>query len=65
MTGLEGILVGTASQHRIIVSVTLLQRSVAVTIERDWVRPLDSHGREMPLHFRSLLLPGSPSVIPS
>lgn len=65
LAGVEGILVGTASHHRIIVSITLLQRSVAVTIERNWVRPLDSNGREMPLYFRSLLLPGSPCVTPS
>ncbi len=62
LAGLEGILVATAKQHRIVVSVTLLRRSVAVSIERDWVRPLDAAGREMPLHFRSLLVPRSPLV---
>ncbi len=62
LTGLEGILVATAKQHRIIVSVTLLRRSVAVSIERDWVRPLDAAGREMPLYFRSLLVPRPPVV---
>ena len=34
LAGLEGILAGTAERLRIIVSVTLLQRSVAVAIER-------------------------------
>jgi transcription antitermination factor NusG len=62
LTGLEGILVGADKQQRIVVSVTLLRRSVAVTIERDWVRPLDSAGRELPLEFRSLLVPRSPVV---
>ena len=56
LTGIEGTLVSTATQHRLIISVTLLRRSVAVTIERDWVRPLDKAGREVPIEFRSLLL---------
>jgi transcription antitermination factor NusG len=37
--GLEGILLRTKSEDRLILSVTLLQRSVAVEIERCWVRP--------------------------
>ncbi len=60
LNGLEGILVGSDKQQRLVVSVTLLQRSMAVTIERDWVRPLDSAGREVPLEFRSLAVPRSP-----
>jgi len=40
MTGLEGILVQVKRAFRIVVSVTLLQRSVAVEIDRDWVRPV-------------------------
>jgi len=55
LAGLEGILVGTAKQDRLVISVTLLQRSVAVAIERHWVRPLDETGREVPIQFRSLL----------
>jgi len=57
LAGLEGILVGSAKQHRIVVSVTLLKRSVAVAIERHWVRPLDSAGREIPIQFQYLLAP--------
>jgi transcription antitermination factor NusG len=41
LTGLEGILVEVRKQHRIIVSVSLLRRSIAVEIDREWVRPLD------------------------
>jgi transcription antitermination factor NusG len=37
--GMEGILLRTKGQDRLILSVTLLQRSVAVEIERCWVRP--------------------------
>jgi transcription antitermination factor NusG len=60
LAGLEGILVGSDKQQRIVVTVTLLHRSVAVAIERDWVRPLDSGGRELPLELRSMLVPRSP-----
>ena len=41
LAGLEGILVGTSKQQRIIVSVTLLKRSVAVAIDRQWATPVD------------------------
>jgi transcription antitermination factor NusG len=37
LTGLEGILLGTKGRHRLIVSITLLQRSVAVEIDGTWV----------------------------
>ena len=36
----KGILIGTSKKDRLIVSVTLLKRSVAVAIERHWVTPL-------------------------
>jgi transcription antitermination factor NusG len=42
LTGLEGILVQTKTQCRVVVSVGLLQRSVAVEIDRACVRPLTS-----------------------
>jgi transcription antitermination factor NusG len=53
LAGLEGILVGTAKQQRIVVSVTLLKRSVAVVIERHWATPLDVSGRPLaiPVHL--------------
>jgi transcription antitermination factor NusG len=38
LTGLEGVLLN-AERMRLVVSVTLLQRSVAVEIERNWVSP--------------------------
>ena|SRR5436190_16984769 len=41
LAGLEGLLVEVRKQHRLVVSVTLLKRSVAVEIECDWVRPPD------------------------
>lgn len=36
---LEGIVLVIKNHHRLIVSVSLLQRSVAVEIDRDWVSP--------------------------
>lgn len=38
--GLEGILTGERGDERLVISVTLLQRSVAVEIDRTWIRPL-------------------------
>jgi len=40
LTGLQGILAGTSKQQRLIVSVAILQRSVAVAIEGHWAVPL-------------------------
>jgi transcription antitermination factor NusG len=40
LTGLEGIVLETKGQLRIVVSVNLLQRSVSTEIDRAWVRPL-------------------------
>jgi transcription antitermination factor NusG len=45
LAGLEGIFVGAAKQERIVVSVTLLKRSVAVAIERHWAMPVDGSPR--------------------
>ena len=40
LAGLEGILIETRKEFRVVVSVSLLQRSVAVEIEREWVAPI-------------------------
>jgi transcription antitermination factor NusG len=37
LAGVEGILVGLRRHYRLVVSITLLRRSVAVDIEGDWV----------------------------
>jgi transcription antitermination factor NusG len=41
--GLEGILQSFKGRHRIVVSVTLLQRSVAAEIDSSWVSPASEH----------------------
>jgi transcription antitermination factor NusG len=39
-TGVEGILISERGCDRLILSVEMLQRSVAVEIDRSWIRPL-------------------------
>jgi transcription antitermination factor NusG len=53
LAGLEGILTEAPNKQRIIVSVTLLRRSVAVGIERHWARPLDVNGLPTPIRITS------------
>jgi transcription antitermination factor NusG len=48
LAGLEGIIVNTDKVYRLIVSVSLLQRSVAVEIDRAWARPIADHPRSVP-----------------
>ena len=59
LAGLEGILAGTAKPDRLIVSVTLLKRSVAVAIDRHWAEPIDSSGRPLSprVRFVNLMTP--------
>ncbi|HUP04940.1 MAG TPA: UpxY family transcription antiterminator [Bryobacteraceae bacterium] len=45
LSGVEGIIVSFKGQYRLVVSVSLLQRSVAVEIDRNWVRPTSDHRR--------------------
>ena len=52
LTGLEGLLVEVRKQQRLVVSVSMLKRSVAVEIDRQWVRPLDAGGREISVQIR-------------
>jgi transcription antitermination factor NusG len=46
LAGLEGILIETRKQYRVVVSVSLLQRSVAVEIERAWLSPIGGKARQ-------------------
>jgi transcription antitermination factor NusG len=47
LAGLEGILAGTSKRRCLIVSVTILERSVSVAIDRCWAVPLGVAGRPM------------------
>ena len=55
LTGVEGIFLGMSKQQRLIVSVSLLKRSVAVTIDRHWATPLDGSGRPMAMPIKPLV----------
>lgn len=46
LTGLEGILVNVKGNHRVVLSVTLLQRSVAMEVETSWLSPVKESARE-------------------
>ena len=52
LAGLEGIFSGSSKQQRLIVSVTLLKRSVGVAIERHWATPLDQSGQPLLMPVR-------------
>jgi transcription antitermination factor NusG len=45
LTGLEGILVNVKGNHRVVLSVTLLQRSVAMEVDIAWLSPVSEAGR--------------------
>jgi len=47
LTGVEGLLIEVRNKQRIVVSVSLLKRSLAVEIERHWARPLDRSGPKL------------------
>jgi len=46
LSGLEGILVNVKGNHRVILSVTLLQRSVAMEVETSWLSVVKEETRE-------------------
>lgn len=50
LSGIEGILIGSKGRHRLVLSVTLLQRSVAVEVDGTWV---------------SATRPGLPTTLPT
>jgi transcription antitermination factor NusG len=45
LCGLEGVLLDFRGHHRLVLSVTLLQRSIAVQIENAWVTPISTNTR--------------------
>lgn len=48
LAGLEGLLIEVRKNYRVLLSVTLLNRSVAVEIERDWVTPIGNNSPKAP-----------------
>ena len=41
LSGIEGILINFKGNHRVVLSVSLLQRSVALEVDLSWVMPLE------------------------
>ncbi len=56
LCGLEGLLLAFKGHHRIVLSVTLLKRSVALEIDDAWVTPSPQqhYARPVPIAFRSI-----------
>jgi transcription antitermination factor NusG len=42
LSGYEGILLNVKGNHRLVLSVSLLRRSVAVEVDRAWASPVSS-----------------------
>ena len=40
LQGIDGIVIDLKSEKRLVVSVSLLQRSISVAIDTAWVRPI-------------------------
>jgi transcription antitermination factor NusG len=47
LTGLEGILVNVKGNHRVVLSVKLLRRSVAMEVDTAWLSPLRENERNI------------------
>ncbi len=45
LTGVEGTVIDLNKKARLIVSVSLLQRSLAVEVEREWIRPIGARSQ--------------------
>ena len=55
LAGIEGTTLSVDKLYRLIVSVPLLQRSVAVEIDREWARPLSGHTVGCPVYSATRL----------
>ena len=61
LRNLEGILIHFKGSHRIVLSLTLLRRSVAVEIDRTWVTPVSKARASL----ASRILQGCPTIEPA
>jgi transcriptional antiterminator NusG len=53
LEGLEGILTNIKSEWRVVVSVSLLQRSLSVEIDRQWIRTISSQVKAPAMYQRT------------
>jgi transcription elongation factor/antiterminator RfaH len=61
LAGLEGILVNFKGNHRVVLSVSLLQRSVALEVDLAWVAPLDKSREARSRHLLAVSPAGATS----
>jgi transcription antitermination factor NusG len=61
LSGVEGILVNFKGSHRVVLSVSLLQRSVALEVDLDWIVSIEKKSRAA----ASALLTGVPERVVS
>jgi len=59
LSGLEGILVNFKGNHRVVLSVTLLQRSVALEVDLSWVASLEKRSEKK----LQRIIPGAPARV--
>jgi transcription antitermination factor NusG len=57
LAGVEGILIGVKGSSKLVVSVSLLKRSVAVEIDESWVAPRGRTHAHSPVAVNSILKP--------
>jgi transcription antitermination factor NusG len=55
LTGVEGLLLEAKGRFRLVVSIPLLQRSIAAEVDRMWVRPLKESHAPVDLSAKSLV----------
>ena len=61
LSGLQGILVNFKGNHRVVLSVSLLQRSVALEVDLAWVASLEKRSEMKPQH----VIAGAPARVVS
>ncbi len=63
LRGVEGIVVASRKNYRLVASVTLLQRSVSVEIERDWIRELPAEKHQGGAAAQNIVAAGRPGLV--
>jgi transcription antitermination factor NusG len=57
LSGLQGLLVNFKGNHRVVLSVTLLQRSLALEVDLNWVSSLESSEMPKPVVGEAVAVP--------
>lgn len=57
LAGVEGVVTHIKGIYRLVLSITLLQRSIAAELEREWIRPIELRPRGYEKHLAATSLP--------